>query len=85
MFRKLLLAVLMVFFLAVSALAAVNINTADQTKLISLPGIGSVKAAAIIDYRTEHGSFEAPDDLTKVKGIGAKTLEKLRDQISVDK
>lgn len=54
----------------------VNINTANLTELCSLSGIGPVKAQAIIDYRKEHGPFQTPEDLIKVKGIGQKTLEK---------
>lgn len=72
-----------IFSNAVAALAGVNINTADEKELASLPGIGPTKAAAIVDYRTEYGSFKIPDDFKKVKGIGRKTLEKLRDQITV--
>ena len=82
--KKLLMSLVMVLLLAVYAFATVNINTADQKELVSLSGIGPAKAAAIIDYRAEHGSFKTPDDLEKVKGIGPKTLEKLRDQITVE-
>ncbi|MFW8602075.1 ComEA family DNA-binding protein [Desulfobacterota bacterium M19] len=84
MLKRLLLIVLLVMSLAVTAFAGVNINTADEKELSSLHGIGPAKAAAIIDYRSEHGKFETTDDLEKVKGIGVKTLEKLRDQITVD-
>lgn len=53
----------------------VNINTADLTGLETLPGIGAVKAQAIIDYRTEQGPFNKKEDLEKVSGIGKATLE----------
>jgi len=79
--KKLLLTLYMLFFFAASALAAVNINTADLQTLESLPGIGASKAQAIIDYRTEHGNFKSIDDLKNVKGIGDKVLEKIKDQI----
>jgi len=79
--KKLLLTLCMLFFFAASALAAVNINTADLKTLESLPGIGASKAQAIIDYRTEHGNFKSIDDLKNVKGIGDKVLEKIKDQI----
>lgn len=59
-----------------SSTAPVNINTAALEELCSLSGIGPVKAQAIIDYRTEHGPFSSPEDLTNVKGIGQITLEK---------
>jgi len=55
----------------------VNINKADIETLIKIPGIGHVKAKAIIDYRGKIGKFKSLDELTKVKGIGNKTLAKL--------
>jgi competence protein ComEA len=61
----------------------VNINTADTTALTSLPGIGKVRAEAIIAYRTTHGPFQAIDDLKKVPGVGDKTLTALRDRLTV--
>ena len=56
----------------------VNLNTATAGQLQSLPGIGPKKAGAIVSYRTKHGPFKRVDDLVKVKGIGPKTLAKLR-------
>lgn len=64
-------------------MAGVNINTADQKTLESLPGIGSTKASAIITYRTEHGNFSSPNELTKVKGIGKKLAADIHDQIEI--
>ncbi|OOF12198.1 MULTISPECIES: ComEA family DNA-binding protein [Salinivibrio] len=62
----------------------VNINTADAKTLAEkLEGVGPSKAAAIIEYRDDHGAFRAPDDLIKVKGIGSATLKKNRDRIKV--
>jgi competence protein ComEA len=55
----------------------VNINTASAAEISSsLIGIGTQKAQAIVDYRTEHGAFTSVEELKSVKGIGAKTLEK---------
>jgi competence protein ComEA len=51
--------------------------------LESLNGIGPVKAKAIIDYRSKNGAFKTVDDLKKVSGIGDKTLEKLKKDISI--
>ena len=59
----------------------VNINQADLAQLETLPGIGAKKAQAIIDYRTANGSFHSLEDLGKVKGIGPKMLEKLKDLV----
>ena len=56
----------------------VNINTADKELLTQLPGVGPVTADAILKYRKSIGSFKSIDDLTNVKGIGNKTLAKLK-------
>ncbi|WP_100488652.1 helix-hairpin-helix domain-containing protein [Sporolactobacillus pectinivorans] len=56
----------------------VNINTADETDLQNLSGIGPAKAKAILQYREEHGPFKSVDDLTNVSGIGEKSLEKIK-------
>lgn len=62
----------------------VNVNTADLAELMKLPGIGEVKARSILDYREEHGDFLRPEDLLAVKGIGEKTLEKLRPYLAFE-
>jgi competence protein ComEA len=61
----------------------VNINTADAGQLSLLPGIGPKTADSIVAYRSSAGPFASIDDLAKVKGIGAKTLEKLRPHLSL--
>ncbi len=68
------------------ALAAprVNLNTASQAQLDTLPGIGPKKARAIIDWRKAHGGFKSVTELLQVKGIGRKTLEKLRPLVTLD-
>ena len=58
--------------------ALLNINTASTEELQTLPNIGETTAQRIVDYRTQHGDFTSVDALQNVKGIGAKTLEKLR-------
>ncbi|WP_233505311.1 helix-hairpin-helix domain-containing protein [Sporosarcina sp. BI001-red] len=67
-----------------SASSLVNINTADETQLMTLTGIGPAKAGAIIKYRTEQGAFQTIEDLTKVSGIGQKTFESLSEAITVN-
>ncbi len=48
----------------------IDLNEADETQLMTLPGIGPELAAAIIEYRTEHGPFRAVSELMNVRGIG---------------
>jgi len=62
--------------------SAVDLNTATQKELVSLKGIGASKAKAIVSYRDEN-CFKGVDELTKIKGIGRKLLEKNRDNLTV--
>jgi competence protein ComEA len=78
------------FLFALSGVAAaantdaVDINTADaQTLAAALKGVGPDKAEAIVAYRDTHGPFKSIDDLTQVKGIGEKTVDRNRDAITV--
>ncbi|MFW6306755.1 MAG: helix-hairpin-helix domain-containing protein [Bacillota bacterium] len=61
----------------------IDINNATSEELQTLSGIGPEKAGNIIDYRQENGPFSKIEELTKVSGIGDKTLEKIRDKIAV--
>ena len=63
------------------AMAAINLNTATKEELMSLDGIGSAKADAIIEYRKAN-KFNSIDDLKNVNGIGEKTFDNLKDEIS---
>jgi len=63
--------------------ATVNINTADASALEALPGIGPVTAQKIADWRTEHGTFRAIDELLEVDGIGPKTLADLAPHVTL--
>ena len=61
----------------------VDINNASEQELIQLKGVGPAIAKRIIEYRNAHGRFSKPDDLLGVRGIGEKTLEKMRAQILI--
>lgn len=61
-----------------------NINTATAEELQTLPGIGPAMSQRIIQHRKEHGNFASVDALTEVKGIGEKTLEKLKPYVDVE-
>ncbi len=60
-----------------------NINTATVAELEELPGIGEVKAQAIVAYREREGPFLRTDELMNVSGIGVVTYERLRDLVTV--
>ena len=59
----------------------ININTADEKELDSLPGIGPAMAKRIIEYRETEGNFQRIEDLKKIKGIGEAKFAKIRDKI----
>lgn len=63
--------------------AAVDLNTADHVALETIPGIGPVKAAAIVAHRTEQGPFASVEELLEVTGIGPATLEALRPYVTI--
>ena len=66
-----------------SASGLININTADLTLLMTLPGIGESRAQSIIDYRKEHGSFRSIEDIMLVSGIKEAAFSKIKNKICV--
>lgn len=81
---KLLLAAMILGFAGVVLAGPVNVNTADaETISAELQGVGISKAIAIVEYRQANGPFKSIDDLTQVKGIGARTVEINRKNILV--
>lgn len=83
MLRRVLSIALAGLLWAPAALAGVNVNTANQSELEGLPGIGPSKAAAIIDYRNMNGAFGSCAQLDDVPGIGPATLANITPQCEV--
>ncbi len=61
----------------------ININTADEKALDTLPGIGPAMAKRIIEYRETEGAFQAIEDIKKIRGIGDAKFNKLKDKICI--
>ena len=61
----------------------VNINTASQSELDGLPGIGDSIAQRIIDYREQNGNFKSIEELKEVKGIGEAKFEEIKDRVTI--
>lgn len=61
----------------------ININTANLEQLMKISGVGKTKAEAIIAHREKNGDFKKKEDITKVRGIGKSTFEKIKDKIEV--
>jgi competence protein ComEA len=68
---------------AATATAPVNINTATQEQLESLPGVGAKAAERILEYRQKNGNFKKIEDLMNVQGIGEKSFLKLKPLLTV--
>jgi competence protein ComEA len=82
--KKMLIAGVAAFLLAFAgfAAAAVDLNSATVAELEAVKGIGPAKAKAIVDHREKNGPFKSVDDLKNVKGFGAKSVEKLRAELT---
>ena len=68
---------------APDAATIVNLNTATQAQLESLPGVGAKAAERILEYRQKNGQFKKVEDLMNVKGFGEKTFLKLKPRLTV--
>jgi competence ComEA-like helix-hairpin-helix protein len=84
---RLLMVFLVGIFLISPLLAAppkkVNINTASVAELQTLPRIGPQIAQRIVDFRTKNGKFKRVEEIMKVRGIGEKVFEEIKDKITV--
>lgn len=86
LFQAFVLSLFLVFSSHFVAAAAIDINTANAATIAKvMTGVGLKKAEAIIAYRDKNGKFKSIDELTKVKGIGKKTVAKNRESIGVGK
>lgn len=68
---------------AAPAARRLAVNRASAEELAALPGIGPIRAEAIVDDRARNGPFRSPDDLTRVKGIGPATVERIRPLVAI--
>ena len=62
----------------------ININEADAKSIASLKGIGRALADRILDYRSKNGYFRSVEELKKVRGIGEKLFDRIKDRICID-
>ena len=62
----------------------IDLNSATQEELETLPGIGPAKARAILEYRRQYGGFVSAEEIMEVRGIGQATYEKIKDRITVN-
>lgn len=82
--RNVLVVAFLSIFSSLSFASQVDINSADAATLAqSINGIGPSKAQAIVEYREANGPFASLDDLVLVQGIGAKTLDRIRESITL--
>ncbi len=84
-FRNTVVALALLLFTSLANANPVNINTASASVLAdSIVGVGPDKAAAIVEYRTQHGPFISIEDLANVRGIGSKTIEANKENLTIE-
>ena len=82
--KRIYLALLLVLLFTTAVFAAFDLNTATKEQLDALPGIGPVKAEAILKYRAEKGAFTSFEQLKEVNGIGDKILQSIKSEVVVN-
>ena len=84
-FRNTVVALALLLFTSLANANPVNINTASASVLAdSIVGVGPDKAAAIVEYRTQNGPFISIEDLANVRGIGSKTIEANKENLTIE-
>ena len=73
--KKLLMIIIAQFIFIGAVNATVNINTASQEELQTIPGISAAKAKAMIDYRSKAGKFRRVEDVKNIEGINSSTMD----------
>jgi len=81
--KKFIGSLLVGLLLSVSAWAAVDLNSATQSELEAVKGIGPAKAKVIVEYRQKNGPFKSVDALAEVKGFGKASVAKLKGELTV--
>jgi len=76
--------ILALIFFSTLLFSAINVNKANSAQLQTLNGIGPTKAQEIINYRKSHGGFKTVEELVNVKGIGPKSLMKMKSQVAIN-
>lgn len=83
--KRIVLLAACLFCFNAGVFASADLNTATQTELEAINGIGPVKAKAIIDYRTKNGPFKSVGQLDKVRGFGKASIRKIKGDVTVGK
>jgi competence protein ComEA len=81
--KRLLFLVSLLAFSTLASAAPINLNAATMAELAALPGVGAVKAKAIVDYRAANGCFKNMSDLLKINGVSQSDVDGMKDLIVV--